>query len=43
MDKKHSNFVRLNFDLFVRYGWEAFQYYYFYTEAERRSPELGLK
>jgi len=25
------------------YGWEAFQYYYNYTEEERRSPELGLK
>jgi hypothetical protein len=25
------------------YGWEAFEYYYFYSEEERRSPELGLK
>jgi len=25
------------------YGWEAFDYYYSYTEEERRSPQLGLK
>jgi len=25
------------------YGWEAFHYYYSYTEEERRSPQLGLK
>ena len=26
-----------------RYGWDAFNYYYLYTEEERRSPEMGLK
>ena len=31
------------FQILFRYGWEAFEYYYFYSEEERRSPELGLK